>query len=1089
LTKFWPNHLLCSLGSGLRHATEVYRRSCGARRRWRIGIFVLLVLFACRSGTAGDFLTEVWTAEQGLPDSSVTALAQTPDGYLWIGTYNGLARFDGTHFTVFDPENTPALGHARVRRLFVDGQGALWINTFDGSLTRLQGGRFEREWTAANADDRDVLMAAADADSITFVLERGEYQRKELVAPAGTGWKPLVLPNRNLRVLPLAAGECLTWFNGASIRMWRLRAQQFSLVAESSALLGQRIRTATGGESGRVWLGTDRQIALWDGAAIRGMTPTNGEPELEVNLLVGSEGDEAFWGLANGRVRRAEAGRWVAEAEALRDVFAEDSARRGGLSDGNGGVWLYDFGHGLIHVSPEGKVWRYAGAARFPGERITCLIRDREGTVWAGFQQGGLLRVVPRRFIAPAGLADEASSAARCVTEDAAGRMWFGLLGGGLRRLEEARLVDLTVPGDLPRGSVFSAWPGSHGRLWLSAGAEDLHYLDAEQTLVRVNPVIHSVKTILEDSRKRLWVGTRHGLMMARPAQSPEFEIVEGMESVVVRTVVEDRQGRIWAGGDTGTLYCITDGGVEAFRPEDAFGGHAIWSLWADADGTLWVGTFRGGLLRFREGRFFRFSKAQGLVDNVVAQILADEQGYLWLGTHRGVLRVARTELTAVAAAEKSTLAVNLFGRSDGLPSLECSGGYQPAAWRSRDGRLWFTTLRGIVSVQPETLRLNPLPPRLHIEEVLVDGKVVWSPLAQSAGGRDAKVGNTTTAEADRKAAPLLGPAKVTLEIPPGRKPVEIRYAALSLSAPERVEYQHRLVGEEAHWVAAGPRRFAHYSALGPGDYQFQLQACNGDGIWSAEVAALTLRILPHVHETWWFRGGAILLGVGILLGIGRQRLTTKFRRQAEALERRTAIERERARIAKDIHDDLGSSLTLIAVMGDLARQDSGGDRVEKISLTARRAVRSLDEIVWAVNPRNDQIVHLMDYISGYALDYLSAAQIRCRLEIPEQVAPQELSSKVRYNIFLTVKEALQNIVKHARATEVSLTASITAKKLKLVIADNGGGFAVTPQNSQADGLRNMQQRMLDIGGSCDIQTAVGSGTTVVLELQWATPH
>lgn len=254
-------------------------------------------------------------------------------------------------------------------------------------------------------------------------------------------------------------------------------------------------------------------------------------------------------------------------------------------------------------------------------------------------------------------------------------------------------------------------------------------------------------------------------------------------------------------------------------------------------------------------------------------------------------------------------------------------------------------------------------------------------------------------------------------------------------------------------------------------------------------MAVVRLRIQPHFYETLWFRGGVGLLGVAILLGIGRYWLTTKFRRQAEALERRTAIERERARIAKDIHDDLGSSLTLIAVMGDLARQDSGGDRLEKISLTARRAVRSLDEIVWAVNPRNDQIVHLLDFISGYALDYLSAAQIRCRLDIPEQVAPQELSSKVRYNILLTVKEALQNIVKHSRATEVCINVGITSRDLKIKIADNGGGFVMAAEGGEGDGLRNMRQRMSDIGGGCDIQTALGKGTTVALALKLERPN
>jgi signal transduction histidine kinase len=204
-----------------------------------------------------------------------------------------------------------------------------------------------------------------------------------------------------------------------------------------------------------------------------------------------------------------------------------------------------------------------------------------------------------------------------------------------------------------------------------------------------------------------------------------------------------------------------------------------------------------------------------------------------------------------------------------------------------------------------------------------------------------------------------------------------------------------------------------------------------------------------------------------------------------EQFARQQAVERERSRIAKDIHDDLGASLTLIAVLGDLAKQEKAAERIEKMASTARQAVKSLDEIVWAVNPRNDTLAHLIDYTGQFAVDYLRAAGLRCLLDLPEQAPQREISTVVRHNVFLVVKEALQNIVKHAQATEVWLRVNATSQGLRIVIEDNGGGFERAPENAMADGLRNMQQRMKELGGECRIASRVGAGTEIVVELPW----
>ena len=201
-----------------------------------------------------------------------------------------------------------------------------------------------------------------------------------------------------------------------------------------------------------------------------------------------------------------------------------------------------------------------------------------------------------------------------------------------------------------------------------------------------------------------------------------------------------------------------------------------------------------------------------------------------------------------------------------------------------------------------------------------------------------------------------------------------------------------------------------------------------------------------------------------------------------QQLERQHAVERERSRIARDIHDDLGASLNLIAVLGDLAKKEKTDERIEKMSTTARQAVTSLDEIVWAVNPRNDTLAHLVDYAGQYATGYLRAAGIRCLLDVPEVLPSSEVPSDVRHNLFLVIKEGLQNIVKHSRATEVWLRVT-TGPSLRIVIEDNGKGFENNAPDPWADGLRNMRERMSEIGGECRVESRVGTGTTITIEL------
>jgi signal transduction histidine kinase len=338
-----------------------------------------------------------------------------------------------------------------------------------------------------------------------------------------------------------------------------------------------------------------------------------------------------------------------------------------------------------------------------------------------------------------------------------------------------------------------------------------------------------------------------------------------------------------------------------------------------------------------------------------------------------------------------------------------------------------------------------------------------------------------------RALSSAIGP----LAIPPSHRQLEIEFACLSFSSPENVTFRYRLAGFDESWIEAEAQRSAVYPRLPAGAYRFEVMASNSSGIWTAAPATVAFTVPPFWWQTWWFRSllvGAFTLAVTwTARAISYRRLHLKVK----ALEKQTAIERERSRIARDIHDDVGNRLTRILMLSGLAQRDSAEpekavEHLRHISASAHEVTDSLDEIVWAVNPRNDTLPHLIDYVSRFAVDFLRTAGIRCTLELPPNPPELSVPAEVRHNFFLATKEALNNAVRHAAAAEVRLRVALSAGEMQAIIEDNGRGFTEPPETSTADGLRNMRARLAEIGGRCEIESRIGQGTRVTFSFPWS---
>lgn len=995
-------------------------------RRFRSWLLSCVVAAGCfwAQATEGGQTLDLWRGDGPWFENTVAALAQTADGYLWLGTYHGLVRFDGVRFTVFDSSNTPGLPNSRITSLYEAGNGTLWIGHETGELTRLREGRFEAVVLAGAWPGGAIEAIATDADEDLWVLN-----------DAGV----LFRVRDGLRL------ECP---GGAAPNRGAVLARQ---------------------QNGTLWITADGQIGKVDGESVRRFQ-FPGAPEGEYYQRVAGGRRGALWLVTNqGRIRKWTAARgWEEDPGTLPAGAGVASAV---LERRDGGLVVGTLTRGLYVFAPGEAPQHFNRDNGLSHNWVRCLCEDHEGNIWIG-TGGGLDTLRPRKvsMLSPPDGLQGCAALSFDVGKD--GAFWVGTEGAGLYRYQSGSWTRFAEPSGLGNQYIWSVLQRRNGDLLVGTWGAGLFVRrgDSFETAGETGPVAEPVVALHESRDGDLWVGTTAGLRRYQEGKLVWSVDRSRLMFPDVRAITEAPDGTIWFGMSGGGLGALRDGELTVYRKSDGLPSNFVQALLAEADGTLWIGTSDAGLGRWRAGRFSRIGRAEGLPAAALCHLVDDGTGNLWISSNRGIFRLNKIELNRCAEGELPMVRCISYGKAEGLATLVCSGGFNPGARQTEDGHLWFPTAKGLASIDPANVTINPVPPPVVIEELLADGVSV-----------------------DLKAA------DGELRIPPGRQRFEVRYTALSFVAPEKVRFRYKLEGLEAGWTEAGSQRFAQYSYLPPGGYRFRVIACNNDDIWNERGAVLAFTVLPQVWQTWWFRAGSLMVGAmavsAAVLALGRQRV----RRKLEQLERQRALERERARIARDIHDDLGASLTRITLLSQSARAELDGQAqaaadVDQIYSTARELTRAMDEIVWAVNPKHDTLDSLVTYLGRFAQSFLSSAGLRCRLDVPLNLPHWTITSESRHNLYLTLKEALNNVIKHAGATEVRVCLELRPQGFTLTIIDNGRGFDPGSIRGAADstepfrtaggnGLANMQRRMEEIGGQCEWQTARGEGTRVVLTL------
>jgi signal transduction histidine kinase/ligand-binding sensor domain-containing protein len=961
------------------------------------------------SSVGPHYSLRYWLREDGLPYNTVTAVVQGHDGYIWIGTYNGLARFDGVRFTVFDSDNTPALVSSRVTSLFESDDDVLWIGHEAGELTRYANGKFENCPVAPRWLHKKIIGIVAD--------ERGDI-----------------------------------WVQNEDSQLARVRD---GLILTPEPGLYGGITSLARTQEGTVWVGRNGRISeLHEGRLTPLLTDVAFTNRTFIGIGAGRDG--GLWLVTTNQVREWKNGQWVKDRGGTPFQGAPMSKI---IETRNGTLIGASSDHGFAIIRPDGTANVFNHANGFSSDWVIDLCVDHEGGIWIGTGGAGLalVRDTCVQNIAPPDTWH--GRALLSVYGDRDGSLWVGAEGVGLYHFQDDTWTNYSFPSGLENPYVWSIASDSSSNLWVGTWSGGLYVRRGErfEKAPGLENMLTPVTALLPAKQGGLWIGTASGLMYYdRAGKSTSFARPESPVENDVRCLLETPDGILSFGTSGQGFSQLYRNQLKSFRRTDGLASDFVQCLHEDDNGALWIGTSGGGLCRFKGGRFTTINKQQGLPDNVICDIEDDGLGYYWMSSYKGIIRVSKAALNQCADLATNEIQCLDFGISDGMPTLQCSGG----GCKTGDGQLWFTTSRGLVTINPRAVKINLLPPPVVVEKLLVDGQ----------------------------ATDIEPQLNSPLKILPGRHRLEFQYAGLSFAAPEKVRFKHRLDGLDSDWIDAGTEHTVDYNYIPPGHYTFRLVACNDDGVWNENGVTLAVVVLPYFWQTAWFR---ILAMSGLLASAGggawfgtRRRMRIKL----ERVERQRALERERTRIAKDIHDDLGASLTRINLMSQSARR--GMDDVQQtvksldqICTTARQLTRAMDEIVWAVDPQHDTLDSLASYLGKLIHELLGDSGIRCRLDFPLYLPAWPLSAEVRHNLFLAVKESLHNILKHSAAKEVKITFVLEASAFTVCIMDDGRGFvpgAVSGSNAtHRNGLVNMSQRLREIGGRCEIHSQPGQGTQV----------
>ena len=1035
-------------------------------------VFSLALLLSARSVSAQQLPVRTYTTANGLPRDLILRIVRDSRGFLWFCTGDGLSRFNGYEFTTYGVED--GLPHPFINDLLETRRGVYWVATNGGGVARFNPSSLPNE----KHPSRNLFTAFPVGDKPTSNRVNFLYEDREARVWAGT--------DGGLFRLDETGGQVI--FRRVSLNLGELE----------SVLV---VRALIEDKEGSLWastqgLGLVRRLP--DGRAVRYKIQPSSLGDLVESLMFDPEG--RLWIAHRGGaalvVFKPERSPSIAAGDQLltRTLVASasgsvDQCVR--LPDSPGEAYRYTTADGLASDSVAGEIYQSA---------------DRR--IWIG-TDGGLSVFSDGRFRSYTMAQGLSSRSISREVEDRDGNLWLASATGAMK-ITWSGFTTFGKADGLSNGRVTSVFEDQQGELCVTGdeGEPFINHFDGQRFNVVRPQLPREIKSFgwgwnqvtFQDHTGEWWVPTFYGLYRFPHVTSVEqlahmrpkafYTQQHGeLPGTDVFRLFEDSRGDIWisiAGGGpnvvrweraTESFHVYSEGeGLPLHSPPTAFR--------EDTAGNLWLGFYEGGLARYRDGRFRLFTQSDGMPAGPVRALYLDHAGRLWLATGQdGVARlddpqtdhprvVAYTSADGLSSNSISCITEDKLGRmyfgtargldqldlqtkrvrhytkADGLPSSAVA-----VAFRDRQDALWFGTDLGLSRLIP-----GPDPPKQQ-PPIMISGLRI-------AG--------------DSQPISALGETEVSgLVLNPNQNQLSIDFVGLGFAAGEGLRYQYKLIGANEEWSAPTDQRTINYAGLSPGKYRFIVQAVTTDGIISPSPATISFTIMPPFWQRWWFVILALTLTGLVAAAIIRNRVT-----------RLIELERVRTRIAADLHDDIGSALSRIAILSEVTRRQGNveaavGEPLGVIASASRDLVDSMSDIVWAINPNKDHLRDLIQRMRRFASDLFTARQIEFSFNAPGEEQALKIGADLRRQVFLIFKEAVNNVARHSECTKAQIEMQLENRWLTVKVADNGPGFD-SAEVSEGQGLTSMRARAKELGGKLEIISNAQTGTTVLLKVPLA---
>ncbi|MEX0609364.1 MAG: two-component regulator propeller domain-containing protein [Balneolaceae bacterium] len=919
------------------------------------------------------------------------------------------------------------LSESVVNALAQDDEGYIWLGTGYG-LNRFDGIRFESFFEEDGLNSNRIQSLYKDQDGILWIgTEEGvNYRRGDSIYT-----NPVFAPLSNSTVISIFQDRAgYTWFGTDGQGLWRYSGNGALIhYSTSNGLADNRIRAISEAENGDLWFATRNGITMLSNGNFRNYTTEDGLPDNRTWDIKAGNSELVWIASRMGLVRFDGEGFEVMDESA---GLVNNQTRTISLTE-NGGVWV-GTEEGLSFYDGE-NFRNYEMGSGLSNQIIYSSIIDREENIWLGTYGGGanlFLGDYFENFSTDHGLPNNLVIS---ITEFE-DKIWIGMYGGGITSVADGVFNDYGINRRLPDNQVYKIVTDSEGRMWIGM-REGLARLENDNLKVFSEDEFpfEKVRDIMETDAGDFWISTyEDGIVRLDEDGYTVYNEENGLADNTVLKSIETADGSVWI-ATYGGVSQFKDGEFQSFAIQEGLPNNGVMNITEDNEGTVWASTF-GGIAWFDGLRFQSITPEDGLPDRVCYFITQSRDGHYWIGTTNGIIRF-EAGVYFNAFEEDREQAFQLLTKDQGLIADELNLG---AVFEDKDGHFWFGSVEGVSHFDPSAYQGNPVPPQVHI-------------LGVNASGRE------------------YGSVE-NLKLPPDENFVEITYSGINFTAPNRIIYEYRLSEIDPDWQRTTSRS-ATYPSLPPGEYTFQVHARNVNGIWSEDIQTIDFSITAPFYLQWWF----LLLIFSVIVGIIL--LFYNYYRVRKMVD----IERMRVRIASDLHDDVGASLTEIALQSDfLQAGDLPPDfsqSLSQIGKQCRRIVSSLDDIVWSIDARNDTLGDLTDRMQDYVLNTLEQKNMYVKYDFENLNMDNKVPVSLKENLYLIFKESVNNIAKYSNGDLVHIKMHSRNGGFEFSISDNGTSGAGLGKKKSGQGLRNMEMRAKRIGADINFNNENGFSISV----------